>query len=80
MPGLVSVGRFFSGWLGQNFKTGFERILAFNQLQFGGPAAEQLAEQMLEVLVDLFEGSQQALTGLSVKTLDTEPLLQGKPE
>ena len=35
--------------LRQDFEAGFERIVALDQLQFGGAAAEQLGEQLLEI-------------------------------
>ena len=41
--------------LGQDLEAGFERIVALDQLQFGGAAAEQLGEQPLEVAVDDLE-------------------------
>ena len=62
--------RLLPGRLGQNFEPGFERVVAFDQLQFGGAAAEQLGEQVLEVLVDLFERGQQPLARLAVEALD----------
>ena len=61
--------------LGHDFEAGFQRVVAFDQLQFGGAAAEQLGEQMLEVLVDLFEGRQQPLARLAVEALDAEAQL-----
>ena len=63
------------GRLGQDFEAGFQRIVAFDQLQFGGAAAEQLGEQLLEVLVDLLERGQQPLARLAVEALDAEAQL-----
>ena len=67
--------RLLARGLGHDLEAGFERIVAFDQLQFGGAAAEQLGEQVLEVLVDLLERRQQPLARLAVEALDAEPQL-----
>ena len=55
------------------FEPGFQRIVAFDQLQFGLAAAEQLGEQMLEVSVHDFERGDQPLARLAVEILDALP-------
>ncbi len=62
--------RLLAGRLRQDFEAGFERVVALDELQLGVAAAEQLGEQMLEVLVDDLERGQQPFARLGVETVD----------
>ena len=62
--------RLLAGRFCNDFEAGFERIVAFDQMQRGFAAAEQLREQPLEVLVDGLERGQQPLAGFLVEALD----------
>ena len=59
--------------LRHDFEAGFERVFALDQLQFGGAAAEQFAEQLLEVLVDDLERRQQPLARFVIEAVDALP-------
>src|SRR5262249_56145403 len=63
----------WGGGGGEMWESRLERVIGFHQLELGGPATEQLSEKVLEVLVDLFEGGQQALARLAVEALDAKP-------
>ena len=44
--------RLLAGRAGEDFEPGFQRIVGFDQLQFGRAAAEKMREQPLEMAVD----------------------------
>ena len=65
--------RFLARRLRDDFKTGFQRIVALDQVQRGFAAAEQLGEQPLEMVVDGLERRQQPFARFAVETLDALP-------
>ena len=65
-----SVERLLARRLGHDFEACLQRVLALDQLQLRGAAAEQLREQVLEVAIDLFERGEQPLARLAVEALD----------
>ena len=52
-------------------QAGFQRIIGFDQLQFGGSAAKERRKEMLEVSVDGLKCLQQAAATFLVQLLDT---------
>src|SRR5207244_11479505 len=56
--------------LGNDLEAGFQRVLAFDELQLRSAAPEQLGEQPLEVIVDDLDGGEQALARLALEVLD----------
>ena len=57
-------------WLGVNFETGFERIVAVDQREMRLPPLEQPREQLTEMSVDLFEGGAEPFATLAVEAAD----------
>ena len=61
---------FIAGGLGENFKTGFERIIRLDQFQVSRAAVKQAGKERLEVRVDDIKRAEEALAGFLVELAD----------
>jgi hypothetical protein len=62
--------RFLARRLRHDLEAGFQGIVVFDELQFGGTAAEQFGEQLFEVLVDDLKRSQQPFARFVIEAVD----------
>ena len=68
--------RFLPGRFRDDLKARFQRIVAFDEMQFRAAPSKERCEQALEMLVHHLERSEQPLAGFAVEALDAmaEPL------
>ena len=57
--------RLLAGRAREDFETGLERIVGFDQLQLGRSASEQRREQLAEMLIDDLERAEQPFAALA---------------
>ena len=54
----------------ENLKTGFERVVTLDQLEFRRPTTEKMGEKALELVVDDGEGGKKPFSALAIEALN----------